>query len=120
MSSMSEQNPTNPQDPLHYAPRYLREKPEGARLSLVEDARDAPQSAEQRPSRAIMPAAKHLDARLEGAVFESLRRMLPSPVHAAAPCRRDLPECPAKRPGGASSPRRPRLCLRTLPRGSLD
>src|SRR5690349_13127896 len=76
MSSMSEQNPTNPQDPLHYAPRYLREKPEGARLSLVEDARDAPQSAEQRPSRAIMPAAKHLDARLEGAVFESLRHSL--------------------------------------------
>ncbi|WP_407158134.1 hypothetical protein [Bradyrhizobium sp. STM 3557] len=75
MSSMSEQNPTNPQDPLHYAPRYLREKPEGARLSLVEDARDAAQSTE-RPSRAVMPAAKHLDARLEGAVFESLRHSL--------------------------------------------
>jgi len=75
MSSMSEQNPTNPQDPLHYAPRYLREKPEGARLSLVEDARDTAQSTE-RPSRAVMPAAKHLDARLEGAVFESLRHSL--------------------------------------------
>jgi hypothetical protein len=76
MSSMSEQNPTNPQDPLHYAPRYLREKPEGARLSLVEDARETAQPAEPRPSRAVMPAAKHLDARLEGAVFESLRHSL--------------------------------------------
>jgi hypothetical protein len=75
MSSMSEQNPTNPQDPLHYAPRYLREKPEGARLSLVEDARETAQSTE-RPNRAVMPAAKHLDARLEGAVFESLRHSL--------------------------------------------
>ena len=75
MSSMSEQNPTNPQDPLHYAPRYLREKPEGARLSLVEDARDAAEPVE-RASRAVMPAAKQLDSRLEGAVFDSLRHSL--------------------------------------------
>jgi hypothetical protein len=75
MSSMSEQNPTSPQDPLHYAPRYLREKPEGARLSLVEDADDATQAAE-RIGRAVMPTAKHLDARLETAVFDSLRHSL--------------------------------------------
>jgi hypothetical protein len=75
MSSMSEQNPTSPQDPLHYAPRYLREKPEGARLSLVEDANDTTESAE-RAGRAVMPTAKHLDTRLESAVFESLRHSL--------------------------------------------
>ena len=33
MSATSEQVPTTPNDPLHYAPRRLREKPEfGARL----------------------------------------------------------------------------------------
>lgn len=75
MSSMGEQNPTNPQDPLHYAPRWLREKPEGARLSLVEDARDTAKAAE-RTSRAVTPSANQLDARLENAVFESMRHSL--------------------------------------------
>lgn len=71
MSSQSEQNPLNPQDPLHYAPRWLRERPEGARLSLVEEPRDKPQSVE-RPGA----ATNALDARLETAVFESLRHSL--------------------------------------------
>jgi hypothetical protein len=71
MSSQSEQNPLNPQDPLHYAPRWLRERPEGARLSLVEEPRDKPQSVE-RPGA----ATNALDARLESAVFESLRHSL--------------------------------------------
>jgi hypothetical protein len=78
MSSMSEQNPQNPlnpQDPLHYAPRWLREKPEAARLSLVGDTREDPQAID-RGSRSVMPSASHLDARLESAVFESLRHSL--------------------------------------------
>jgi hypothetical protein len=75
MSSMSEQNPTNPQDPLHYAPRWHRERPESARLSLVEETRDMPQSPE-RTNRSVMPVSNHLDARLENAVFESLRHSL--------------------------------------------
>ncbi|MGJ4931827.1 hypothetical protein ACQR1I_32370 [Bradyrhizobium sp. HKCCYLS2038] len=70
MSSLSEQNPMNPQDPLHYAPRWLRERPEATRLSLVNDkaaeAAERPASGQQGP----------LDARLETAVFESLRQSL--------------------------------------------
>ena len=47
MSSLSEQNPMNPQDPLHYAPRWLRERPEAARLSLVGDNAKAVEAAER-------------------------------------------------------------------------
>src|SRR3954468_3140903 len=72
MSSMSEQNPMNPQDPLHYAPRWLREKPETARLSLVEDKPLTP----ERTDRSVMPVSNHLDSRLETAVFESMRHSL--------------------------------------------
>ena len=70
MSSLIEQNPMNPQDPLHYAPRWLRERPEAARLSLVGDnakAAERPASGQQQ---------EPLDARLETAVFESLRQSL--------------------------------------------
>lgn len=91
MSSASEQNPMNPQDPLHYAPRYLREKPETTRLSLVEETRDKPPAPErlierleriERPERVehlerpVVAANTNLDARLENAVFESLRHSL--------------------------------------------
>jgi hypothetical protein len=86
MSSLSEQNPLNPQDPLHYAPRWLRERPEAARLSLVEEPREPAQAVErqavERPAaeRAAIerPVAttNSLDARLESAVFESLRHSL--------------------------------------------
>jgi hypothetical protein len=69
---MSEQNPMNPQDPLHYAPRWLREKPETARLSLVEDKPLTP----ERTDRSVMPVSNHLDSRLESAVFESMRHSL--------------------------------------------
>ncbi len=72
MSSLSEQNPMNPQDPLHYAPRWLRERPEAARLSVVGDNDKTAESAE-RPATGQQPP---LDARLETAVFESLRQSL--------------------------------------------
>ncbi|MGY3448432.1 hypothetical protein [Bradyrhizobium sp. USDA 4353] len=72
MSSLSEQNPMNPQDPLHYAPRWLRERPEAARLSLVGDTTKAAEAAERPASGQQGP----LDARLETAVFESLRQSL--------------------------------------------
>jgi hypothetical protein len=79
MSSLSEQNPLNPQDPLHYAPRWLRERPEAARLTLVEEPREKPQSVEraavERPERPVA-TTNPLDARLESAVFESLRHSL--------------------------------------------
>jgi hypothetical protein len=73
---MSEQNPTNPQDPLHYAPRWLREKPESARLSLVEETRDTPATDSERIDRAVTSISSRLDGRLENAVFESLRHSL--------------------------------------------
>ncbi|WP_315701685.1 MULTISPECIES: hypothetical protein [unclassified Bradyrhizobium] len=75
MSSLSEQNPTtNPQDPLHYAPRWVRERPEASRLSLVEETREKPQTGE-RSERA--PAGQTtIESRLESAVFESLRHSL--------------------------------------------
>src|ERR1700761_2425208 len=77
MTSMSEQNPMNPQDPLHYAPRWLRERPESARLSLVEETHDtSPSVSVERNDRAVMPTVNHLDSRLENAVFESLRHSL--------------------------------------------
>ncbi|MGJ4892688.1 hypothetical protein [Bradyrhizobium sp. HKCCYLR20261] len=72
MSSLSEQNPMNPQDPLHYAPRWLRERPEAARLSLVGDTAKAAEAAERPAPGQQGP----LDARLETAVFESLRQSL--------------------------------------------
>ena len=72
MSSLSEQNPMNPQDPLHYAPRWLRERPEAARLSLVGDNAKAVEAAE----RPALGQQGPLDARLETAVFESLRQSL--------------------------------------------
>ena len=72
MSSISEQNPTSPQDPLHYAPRWLRERPESARLSLVEETRNAPRAADS----AATPAAGTIEPRLETTVFEALRHSL--------------------------------------------
>ncbi|CCE08167.1 conserved hypothetical protein [Bradyrhizobium sp. STM 3843] len=75
MSSLSEQNPTtNPQDPLHYAPRWVRERPEATRLSLVEETREKPQAGTDRtPSSS---AQNTVESRLENAVFESLRHTL--------------------------------------------
>ncbi len=70
MSSMGEPNPTSPQDPLHYAPRYLREKPESVRLSLVKEARN-PTDPGERPDRAVTPLSPP-----EGAGFDKLRHSL--------------------------------------------
>lgn len=75
MSSLSEQNPLNPQDPLHYAPRHMRERPESARLSLVEDTRRDEHAQAERSDRAVA-ARGNLDSRLENAVFESLHNSL--------------------------------------------
>ena len=66
MSASSEQVPTTPNDPLHYAPRRLRERTEPSLSSLAEAARD---------TRPILPPTS-LDASLENAVYQSLRRSL--------------------------------------------
>jgi hypothetical protein len=77
MSVSSEQEPTGPHDPLHYAPRRLRERPE-PRLTPVDDARGGlDKSLDKKRLEAaigrISPPAP-LDSHLESAVYESLRR----------------------------------------------
>ena len=70
MSAMSEGSPppptSNPQDPLYYAPRRPGERAE-PRLATVNERARAETSR-------TLPASAALSARLEGAVYESLRR----------------------------------------------
>jgi hypothetical protein len=73
MSLPSEQEPTSPQDLLHYAPRRLRERPE-QRLSAVEDARNGLDNKRIESAIGRISRPVSLDAQLENAVHESLRR----------------------------------------------
>ena len=73
MSVASEPESTGPHDPMHYAPRRLREKPE-PRLTPLEDARALRERRlDAVIGRSISPPAP-LDPQLENAVYESLRR----------------------------------------------
>lgn len=98
MSTVSESNPTSPQDLLHYAPRWMRERPDANRLSLVPEAQASDLQASELPvspppiltsrakpragERVERAAPKVLDAQLEHAVFESLRHSLdPHVIH---------------------------------------
>jgi hypothetical protein len=74
MSALSEQEQVGREDPLHYAPRWLREKPE-QRFSVIEELRPA---QDKRPENLPRPmsAPSPLDSQLETAVYESLRRQL--------------------------------------------
>jgi hypothetical protein len=74
MSVGNEQEQVGPHDPLHYAPRRLRERPE-QRLTAGEDNRSQREKRPEPGLRAIQPPAP-LDAQLESAVYESLRRPL--------------------------------------------
>jgi len=79
MSALSEQpdeRPNNPQDPLHYAPpRRFTERAEPRLTAVVGDMQPTDRvSRPEPPSRAISPSA--LNAKLEHAVFESLRRQI--------------------------------------------
>jgi len=71
MSVANEPESTGPHDPMHYAPRRVREKPEP---NSAEDARAAREKRlEAVIGRNISPPAP-LDTSLESAVYESLRR----------------------------------------------
>jgi len=73
MSVANEPESTGPHDPMHYAPRRLREKPE-PRLTSADDTRAAREKRlEAVIGRNISPPAP-LDNSLENAVYESLRR----------------------------------------------
>jgi hypothetical protein len=75
MSALSEQEQAGGrEDPLHYAPRWLREKPE-QRFSVIEELRPAQERRPENLPRS-MSAPSPLDAQLETAVYESLRRQL--------------------------------------------
>ncbi|MGH6776988.1 MAG: hypothetical protein ACRECL_03110 [Bradyrhizobium sp.] len=71
---MSEEAQISSQDPLHYAPRWLRETPE-QRPSLLAEARTERQRAPA-PHEGARRAPASLDTQLENAVYESLRRPL--------------------------------------------
>ena len=83
MSEPSEQEQIVSQDPLNYAPRWLREKPE-PRMPVAEPRVER----EAKPEAAGRPPARtnSLDRQLENAVYESLRRSLDPEV---------MPEPPA-------------------------
>src|ERR1700761_8212967 len=89
MSVFSEQEPTNPQDLSHYAPRRRGER-SGVHLRTV--ASSVGETKFDRPFRVdasnspFAPSASSLDAQLEEAIGESLRRHLDPQI---------LPEPPA-------------------------
>jgi hypothetical protein len=73
MSVESEQEPTGPHDPLHYAPRRLRERPE-PRLTTIEDTRNGRDNKRLEAAIGRISPPAPLDSQLESAVYESLRR----------------------------------------------
>jgi len=73
MSVEGEQEPTGPHDPLHYAPRRLRERPE-PRLTTIEDTRNGRDNKRLEVAIGRISPPAPLDSQLESAVYESLRR----------------------------------------------
>jgi hypothetical protein len=74
MSVPSEQPPTDPQNPLHYAPRRLGERAEPRLAAVNETPFERPAAADAAARLPVSPAA--LSSKLESAVFESLRRQM--------------------------------------------
>jgi Sec-independent protein translocase protein TatA len=74
MSALSDQGQANQENPLNYAPRWLREKPE-QRFSVIEESRPAQERRPETLPRS-MSSPSPLDSQLESAVYESLRRQL--------------------------------------------
>jgi len=72
MSATSEQVPTTPNDPLHYAPRRMREKTDHPSQN---PRGETPSGREAGSGRAAAPTTA-LDSALENAVYQSLRRSL--------------------------------------------
>jgi hypothetical protein len=74
MNVPSEQPPTDPQDPLHYAPRRSGERLEPRLAAVNETPFERPAAADAAGRLPVSPAA--LSSKLESAVFESLRRQM--------------------------------------------
>jgi hypothetical protein len=78
MSALSEETPTNPQDPLHYAPRRTTQRPELRLSTVTSTVGDTPFDRPLKPElvRRAPPPPNSLSPELENAVFESLRRQM--------------------------------------------
>jgi hypothetical protein len=67
---------TNPQDPLHYAPRRFSERTESRLAAVVGDIQATDRASRPDPAvRSIAPSTA-LNAKLENAVYESLLRQI--------------------------------------------
>ena len=83
MSEPIEQEQVASQDPLNYAPRWLREKPE-PRTPLNAEPRAERETKADGAGRTVA-RTNSLDRQLESAVYESLRRSLDPEVMPAPP-----------------------------------
>jgi hypothetical protein len=73
MSVANDEEPAGPHDPLHYAPRRLRERPE-PRLTTIEETRVMRDNKRLEAAVGRISTPAPLDSQLESAVYESLRR----------------------------------------------
>src|SRR5262249_15609448 len=73
MSVPNESEPTGPHDPLHYAPRRLRDKPE-PRLSAIDETRAGRDRRLESGIRRTPAPPAPVHSQLERAFCESLRR----------------------------------------------
>lgn len=81
MSTLSPQDHLNPQNPLYYAPRWLRERSAPPSASLSESISELSEAGAERLRRPISTRSSY-DALLEGAVAEALQHPLdPEVIH---------------------------------------
>ncbi|MBR2119337.1 MAG: hypothetical protein IJ935_11880 [Afipia sp.] len=81
MSILSPQDHLNPQNPLYYAPRWLRERSERPSASLSESTSEFSETGSERLKRPISTRSSY-DALLEGAVADALQHPLdPEVIH---------------------------------------
>lgn len=73
MSVANDEEPAGPHDPLHYAPRRLRDRPE-PRLAMIEETRVMRENKRLEAAVGRISTPAPLDSQLENAVYESLRR----------------------------------------------
>lgn len=92
MSTLSPQDHLNPQNPLYYAPRWLRERSARPSTSLLESTSEFPETGSERLRRLGSPRSSY-DALLEGAVAEALQHPLdPEVIHEPADFARERDE----------------------------
>lgn len=84
MSTLSPQDHLNPQNPLYYAPRWLREKSARPSTLLSESISEFSETGSERLRRRVSTRSSY-DSLLEGAVAEALQHPLsPEVIHEPA------------------------------------